>query len=94
LKQKNRISQILHHISKEIAQQAKQADQGIVMEKLTGIRKLYRKGNGQGRFYRGIMNSWSFRELQRQIEYKAKWEGLLVTYVHARNTSKSVRYVG
>jgi len=94
LKQKNRISQILHHISKEIVQQAKQADQGIVMEKLTGIRKLYRKGNGQGRFYRGIMNSWSFRELQRQIEYKAKWEGLLVTYVHARNTSKKCSICG
>ena len=57
------------------------------MEKLTGIRKLYRRGNWQGRWYRGRMNSWSFAELQRQIEYKAKWEGLSVIYVSPYGTS-------
>jgi transposase len=33
------------------------------------------------------MNSWSFYELQRQIEYKARWLGLPVTYVRAYGTS-------
>ncbi len=33
------------------------------------------------------MNSWSYYELQRQIEYKARWEGLKVIYVDARGTS-------
>ena len=33
------------------------------------------------------MNSWSYFELQRQIEYKARWEGLPVFYVAARGTS-------
>jgi putative transposase len=35
------------------------------------------------------MNSWCFREIQRQIEYKAAWEGVRVVYVRAANTSKS-----
>jgi hypothetical protein len=35
------------------------------------------------------MNSWCFREIQRQIEYKAAWEGIRVVYVRAANTSKS-----
>ena len=33
------------------------------------------------------MNSWSYGELQRQIEYKARWEGVKVIYVVARGTS-------
>jgi len=58
------------------------------MEKLKGIRKLYRKGNGRGRSYRGRMNSWSFREFQRQVEYKAAWFGLPVPYINPRGTSR------
>ncbi len=34
------------------------------------------------------MNSWSYGELQRQIEYKARWDGVRVVYVPAMNTSK------
>jgi len=86
-KQREKVKQILHHASKQIVQQAKERRFGIVMENLTGIRKLYRKGNGQGHFYRGRMNSWSFAELQRQIEYKARWEGLPVVYVRPHGTS-------
>ena len=74
--------------------QAKTRRYGIVMERLTGIRRLYRKGNGQTRKYRARMNSWSFGELQRQIEYKARWEGVKVTYVPARNTSKRCSVCG
>jgi putative transposase len=86
-KQRNKVNQILHHISKDIVEQAKKNNFGIIMENLKGIRKLYRKGNGQGRRYRGKMNSWSFYELQRQIEYKAKWEGIPVIYVKPQKTS-------
>ena len=64
------------------------------MEKLTGIRRLYQKGNGQSRNYRARMNSWSYGELQRQIEYKARWEGVRVIYVPARNTSKRCSVCG
>ncbi|MGA2790933.1 MAG: zinc ribbon domain-containing protein [Candidatus Bathyarchaeia archaeon] len=64
------------------------------MERLTGLRKLYQRGNRQGRRYRGRMNSWSYAELQRQIEYKARWEGLPVIYVHPPGTSAKCSICG
>ena len=81
-------------MSKRIVENAKTKRYGIVMERLTGIRRLYRKGNGQSRNYRARMNSWSYGELQRQIEYKARWEGVKVIYVPARNTSKRCSICG
>ncbi len=78
VRQRNRVRQILHRTSKQIITEAKRSRSAIVMEQLTGIRKLYRRGNGQGRNYRARMNGWSFAELQRQVEYKARWEGLPV----------------
>ena len=93
-KQGNKVNQILHHVSKDIVEKAKQNKFGIVMENLKGIRKLYRKGNGQGRNYRAQLNSWSFYEFQRQIKYKAKWEGIPVVYVPARNTSRKCSICG
>src|SRR5207247_3327867 len=65
--QRNRVSWILHNVSASIVRRAKEKRIGIVMEELTGIRKLYRKGNGQGTTYGARLNSWSFYELQRQI---------------------------
>ena len=85
--QRNRVNWILHNTSANIVKQAKKKQYGIVMENLKGIRKLYRKGNGQGKEYRSRLNSWSFYELQRQIEYKAKWEGVPVVYVDPSKTS-------
>lgn len=64
------------------------------MEKLKGIRRLYRKGNGQGASYMGRMNSWAFHELQRQVEYKAAWEGISVTYTNPRYTSRNCSKCG
>ncbi len=88
-REKNRTVQAIHRVSKSIVQHAEENQLGIVMEKLKGIRKLYRKGNGQGRSFRGRMNSWTFREFQRQVEYKASWEGIPIVYVNARGTSRN-----
>ncbi len=93
-KQQEKVKRILHQASKMIVQQAKQGGFGIVMERLTGVRKLYQRGNGQGVWYRGRMNSWSYAELQRQIEYKARWEGLPVIYVHPHGTSAKCSICG
>jgi putative transposase len=87
VKQRSKVQHILHNVSNHIVEDAKARQLGIVMENLKGIRKLYRKGNWQGHSYRARMNSWSFYELQRQIDYKAHWEGLAVIYVDARGTS-------
>ncbi len=85
--ERNRVGWLLHNVSANIVLQAKLRRQAIVMENLAGIRKLYRRGNGQDREYRSRMNSWSFAELQRQIQYKAGWNGLPVIYVKPYGTS-------
>ncbi len=93
-KERDKVKQILHHASKQIVLDAKSREFGVVMEKLTGIRKLYRKGNWQGRDHRGRMNAWSFAELQRQIEYKARWEGIPVIYMNPSGTSAKCSICG
>ena len=83
----DRVGWLLHNVSAKIVLHAKLKNHAIVMEELNGIRKLYRRGNGQGSYYRGRMNSWSFAELQRQVQYKADWDGIPVIYVRAFGTS-------
>lgn len=88
-RERNRTVQRIHRISKGIVRYARDNRFGIVMENLKGIRKLYRKGNGQGTSYRGRMNSWSYHESQRQTDYKGKWDGILITYINPRGTSRN-----
>ena len=40
------------------------------------------------------MNSWSYAELQRQIQYKADWNGIPVIYVRAFGTSAKCSMCG
>jgi putative transposase len=87
-RERQRTIQALHRVSKDIVEKAKGTKSRIVLERLTNIMKNHRKGNGEGRKLRGRLHRWSFGELQRQIDYKAKWEGIPVVYVRASNTSK------
>ena len=84
----NRTKQFIHKISKQIVDDAVKAKSIIAFENLKGIRKLYRKGNGQGNKFRRKLNGWQFYELQRQVEYKALWEGIPVVFVDPKHTSK------
>ena len=86
-REKNRTTQRIHKITDEIVNSAQRNRSGIKMEKLKGIRKLYKKGNGQGKSFRGRINTWVFGETQRQIDYKAKWEGVPDWFVNPRGTS-------
>lgn len=86
-RQSRRIKQRLHLISKSIVQLAKKENAAIIFEDLKGIRKLYRKGNGQGNKYRRKLNSWSFYELERQVVYKSNWESIPVCFVDPKCTS-------
>ncbi|HEV2137344.1 MAG TPA: transposase [Nitrososphaerales archaeon] len=88
-REKNRTIQRIHKVTKQLIDYAKENRLGIKMERLTGIRKLYRRGNGQGPSFRGRMNSWVFGETQRQIDYKAKWEGVPHWLVSPRGTSRN-----
>ena len=83
-----RINQLLHEVSKDVIQNAKDSKSMIIFENLKGIRKLYKRGNGQGNKFRRKLNSWSFYEFQRQIQYKAKWEGVPVKFIDPKCTSR------
>jgi putative transposase len=83
-----RTKKFIHKISKQIVENAKQNKSTIVFENLKGIRKLYRKGNGQGNNYRRRLNGWQYYELQHQVEYKAAWEGVPVLFEDPKCTSK------
>jgi putative transposase len=85
-RQTRRVNQYLHKITKDIVQRAKETKSALVLEDIKGIRKLYRKGNGQGNNYRRKMNSWSFYEFQRQLRYKAAWEGIPVSFIDPKRT--------
>ena len=85
----SRTGHLLHNATKTIFAVAVQRRTAIVLENIEGIRSLYRRGNGQGRKYRGRMNGWSFGEAQRQIEHKARWVGLPVVRLSRRETRGS-----
>ena len=85
-RRQERIRQILNRVSKHVVGEAKRDRRAIVFEEIRGIRKLYRKGNCQGRGFRGRMNSWPFGELKRQVEYKAAWEGVPLVTLSVKET--------
>src|SRR2546428_2783839 len=89
LRRTARTGHFLHTSTKTIVAAAVQQRQALVLENIQDIRALYRKGNGQGRKYRGRMNGWSFSEAQRQIEYKARWAGLPIIHLSRRETRGS-----
>ncbi len=88
-REKDRTDQRIHRITKQIVEYAAGNRLGIKMEKLTGIRRMYLRGNGQGSQLRGRMNTWVFGEAQRQTDYKAKWRGVPVWFVSPRGTSRN-----
>jgi putative transposase len=88
-RQTRRVNQYLHKISKHIVEEAKRTKSMIVFEDSKGIRRLYKKGNGQGKKFRRIMNiTIPNYEIQRQVTYKAVWEGIPVYFVNPKRTSK------
>ncbi|WKT57535.1 transposase [Candidatus Nitrosotenuis chungbukensis] len=90
-KQKCKTQQIIHNITKKLVEQKKQ----IILEDLTGIRKLYQKGNGQGTKYRSRLNGWPFYEFRKQLEYKSKWyNGIDVIKIKPNHTSSKCSICG
>lgn len=74
--ERERVRQALHVITKRIVERAKGSGSAIVLERLTYLRRKHARGNGKSRRLRARLNRWCFREIQRQIEYKARWEGI------------------
>jgi len=92
--QRNRTQWLLHNASKKLVDHSRTNSLGIAIENVKGIRRLYHKGNGQGTRYRGRLNSWPFYELDRQISYKASWEGLPVVHVNPKGSTSKCSICG
>jgi len=84
------VKDINNKVSRKIVDTAKESGKGIKLEDLTGIRNS--KHNTKS--FRYAKNSWSFYQLQNQIEYKAKLLGVEVAYVDPAYTSKSCSRCG
>ena len=87
---------INHCISKRLVEVAKGTNRAIVLEDLKGIRERTRKGTRKtvSKTMRQALSSWSFYQLRKFIEYKAKAAGVLVIYVDPRNTSRTCSKCG
>lgn len=76
----------MHKTSKTIVDASLKNRGSIVFEDVRYIRKMYQKGNWQGTKHRDKMNGWSFAEIKRQIQYKAKWIGLPIIQLSKKET--------
>jgi len=85
-RRKNRVRQLLDHVSKQVVIRAKEERTAIAFEKLTHIRRMYQRGNYQGKNYRYRLNTWPFSEMKRQIAYKAQWEGVPIIQLSSSQT--------
>ena len=75
-----------HRISKHIVEQAKGANQAIVLEDLEGIRQ--RTNPRLRRSQRGLHNRWAFYQLRQFIHYKAQRAGVEVVVIPPAFTSQ------
>ena len=69
----HRKDQILHAATNSIVDEASRNNAAIALENLTGIKRLYQRGSGQGADYRFRLNSWPHWKAKKMLEYKAAW---------------------
>jgi putative transposase len=74
----HRTEQILHAATNFIVEDASRNQAALALEDLTGIRRMYRRGNGQGRDYRFRLNSWPHWKTKHMLEYKTAWKGVTI----------------
>ena len=89
-RESNIIRNINHHISKKLVQIAASEKCGIKFEELTGIRK----NKNHSKSFRYSLNSWSYYQLQKFTEYKARKQGIEVAYVAPAYTSQTCSRCG
>ena len=79
-----------HRISKQIVKTAKDTGRGISLEDLTGIRDRTTVRHED----RAKHSGWSFFQLRKFVEYKARLAGVPVVAVDPRNTSRTCSRCG
>ena len=83
-RERNIIKDINHKVADKIVEIAKESNAGIKLEQLYGIRNNKKHSES----FNYSLHSWSFKQLQSFIEYKAKLYGIPIAYVEPENTSK------
>ena len=83
-RERDRVNQRLHLVSKGVVEEAKSQQAAIVLEDLH-----LPKGGGRGRKMHRRLSIWPQRELHHQIEYKAEEQGVPIIKVNPAWTSKS-----
>lgn len=90
-KEKRRMRDLDHKISRKIVDYALHHKLKIVVENLKGIRTGKKKGNGL-RAVNRFVNSWSFYRIQTFIEYKAKECGIPFEKINPQYTSQECSF--
>jgi len=87
-KHKNKENRIIkdmnHKMSRKIVNMANENNNGIKLEDLKGIKNRVKSSKS----FKYSLNSWSFYQLQKMIEYKAKMLGIPVIYIEPQYTSQ------
>ena len=93
-REKHRTEQLIHRVSKDVVERAKENGFGIILEQLKNIRRKANQKVKYSKRRKRRLNTWSFRKLQDLIEYKAEWEGISVIYVNPKDTSQTCPICG
>jgi putative transposase len=72
----HRTDQLLHAATNFILESAAKNGAALAVEDLTGIRKMYHRGNRKGKDYRFHLNSWPHWKAKRMLDYKSAWKGV------------------
>lgn len=71
-RRRDRTSNILHTVTKNVIDSATKRGEVIVFSEKSG------KAGSRNIFMNKWTNAWQFGEVRRQIEYKARWNGIIV----------------
>lgn len=82
-KERRKVNAILHKVSRDIVDKAKESEAVIVLGDLKGIRNRAR-----GKRLNRIVSNMPYYRLTQMISYKARWEGILIYTIKENNTSK------
>ena len=89
-RERNRVLNAYHKVANWVVKKALKTSSAIALENLKNIRKKIKFS----REMNGRLHRWSFRKLQKIIEYKARLNGVPIIYVDAKGTSRTCPICG
>lgn len=90
-KERNKVENVLHVISKKIVEVASITNSAIILGDMSGIRD---SAKGKGKRFNRIVSNMPFHKLTTMIEYKAKWKGIPVKKISEAYTSQTCHKCG